>query len=374
MKNLMLTVFLFTLSSSLFAVPFTFEAGKPARASEVNDNFNSLDSAIDDLQGDLFTLNLFATGTSNDLSSLSSTVSTQGSNLSTLSTTVSGHTTSITSIQNSISAINTDLSSAETAIGSLESDVTTLDSVVTANTDDLSLLDSVVSSIETSITSIQSAITTIQTAIGSIESETTDLDTRVSSLESAPGAGCPAESGEWYLDYISYTHNPLATGTTLSLMGGVDNYTIQKLPVLDVTTGKKYVVTFPSSGPSNKIYFSLYPVFSNTQGIDCYNDFLIGGYESKMRVVTIFSISNESYEVEHGGGINESNINLVIKVDNSFVTIIIPNSNGVEENIFSPTLAEDGSDADITGIALNTTLLDQVDNFIDYITVEEVTE
>lgn len=394
MKKITLGLLALIVSTQAFAgVPYSFVSGTPAVASEVNANFNFLDLAISDLQTeqstqdadissnaddistlqtDLFTLNLFATGTSNDLSSLSTTVSTQGTSLASLSTTVSGHTTSITSLQSSVSTITTDVSSAETAITTLQSDVSTLDAVVTANTDDVSLLESAVSSIETSITSIQSTITSIQTAIGTLETDVTGLDTRVATLESAPGA-CPAQSGEWFMDYLSYSYISAAPGTTLSLFGGVDNYFIQKLPVYDVKTGKTFVVTFPSSNTSyTEISFSNTAVYNSYKG-DCFNDFSVNGYGAKIGLTSIFKVSVDGYSMEFMGTDQEPEVYVSIRVGGGILTLLLPYLSYSEYISFTQQLSADGSTADVSGLQLNNAGLNYYDGFIDYINVEEVT-
>lgn len=398
MKKITLGLLALIFSTQAFAgVPYAFVSGTPAVASEVNANFNFLDLAISDLQTeqstqdadissnaddistlqtDLFTLNLFATGTSNDLSSLSTTVSTQGTSLASLSTTVSGHTTSITSLQSSVSTITTDVSSAETAITTLQSDVSTLDAVVTANTDDLSLLESAVSSIETSIASIQSAITSIQTAIGTLETDTADLDTRVSTLESAPGAGCPAQSGEWYMDYLSYSYIPNIPGDTYHFFkewteGMLETHKFRKIPIFDATTGKHYVLTIPIAISGASAEITLTNLARSRSEEHCFNDLNINGYGVKFKMPFRTDISTGDWG--HTTYIDYPV--LIIKLNESaFLEIQVGEFNfqSVTTNYPGNIAPDDGSTVDMS-LTLDTTAFGYLNDFIDYITVEEVT-
>jgi prefoldin subunit 5 len=334
MKILFLILPILFITTQSFAVPFAFEAGKPARASEVNANFNflnteieslqtdhsALGSDISDLNADLFTLNLFATGTSNDLTSLSSTVS------------------------------------------DLDSEVVTLEDAVIANTEDISLLDSAISAIESAISSIESAISSIESAI-------TDLETRVSTLEDAPaGEACLSFNADTSPvgETLTYSYQSATLGQQFTMQG--ETFTIIKIPVKDIVSGKQYLVTAPIHSVGGSL-------ITTVVEDKCFGNMSISGFPAQVEFEENFYV-DVNY-LENGlvvSGLESKVDRLWIKVGNIVVEMYAPYSSTI--NTYSFNLTDnnyDGSAVDTSGIARDTTFINNVDTFIDYIKIEEVT-
>ncbi|WP_283788810.1 hypothetical protein QNI23_016865 [Bermanella sp. WJH001] len=140
-----------------------FEAGTPAKASEVNGNFEGLKSYGEGLHG------------------LVEDQATRISDLETsteaLSVTLGGHTTDITELQTSNTTNTAAITTLQTDTGTNGSNITALQTSVITNTSNIAALET---STSTNISSLQATTTTNATAISALESSDTSQDGLIS--------------------------------------------------------------------------------------------------------------------------------------------------------------------------------------------------
>jgi uncharacterized protein YoxC len=126
----------------------TFTAGTPAKASEVNDNFDALKTYGEAIDSNLTNLETEVSTLQASHTTLSETVSTQTTDINTLNVTATSLNTSVTTNTNSISALNTSVSNLSTDATNTAADVTALTAQINSQAETISALETKIEALE----------------------------------------------------------------------------------------------------------------------------------------------------------------------------------------------------------------------------------
>jgi len=179
----------------------SFEAGTPAKAAEVNSNFEGLkaygeglhglvedqETRISGLETSTDALSLTVDGHTTDIAELQTSDTTNTAAISALQSTASSNSSDIASLQTDSANNGSNITALQTSVATNSSDITTIEASASTNTSNIATLQSTTANNTSAISTLESSDTT-QDGLISAQADLIDaLEARIEELEASSG-------------------------------------------------------------------------------------------------------------------------------------------------------------------------------------------
>lgn len=175
----------------------TFVAKTPAKAADVNENFNAVKNAVNSSHAKIQALDGKVTTQGTDIATLKAGKTAQESEITTLGNAVTGHTTTINALAGTATTQNADIATLKSENAAQATSIGTLNATVSGHTTSLNALTTQGSDIATlktenaaqatSLTNLSTSVTTHGADITAIKAENTTQGASINSLNTTVG-------------------------------------------------------------------------------------------------------------------------------------------------------------------------------------------